>query len=173
MANWHMLTLVGEDKRGIVAAVTEALFAKHINLGEASMMRLGGNFTIMMMVSGAQDEETIRSALASVTEGMGLRLHIDAIAGGLHRHIIPNVQVRVSGADRAGIVAQITGVLAEAGMNILDLCSDVAGSDDQPVYIMQIEGLAEVEVEDLEAALAPLRQQGIQVDVSAVDTLVG
>ena len=50
-----MLTLVGEDQPGIVAAVTEALFAKGMNLGEASMLRLGGNFTVMMMVSGAVD----------------------------------------------------------------------------------------------------------------------
>jgi hypothetical protein len=33
-----------------------ALFELGLNLGETSMLRLGGNFTIMMMVSGAVDE---------------------------------------------------------------------------------------------------------------------
>ena len=49
--NWYMLTLIGEDKPGIVAAVTQSLYELGLNLGETSMLRLGGNFTIMMMVS--------------------------------------------------------------------------------------------------------------------------
>jgi len=48
--HWYMLTLVGRDRPGIVARVTRALYAGGCHLGETSMMRLGGNFTIMMMV---------------------------------------------------------------------------------------------------------------------------
>ncbi len=44
-----MLTLVGTDRPGIVAALTETLFRASCNLGEASMARLSGNFTIMLM----------------------------------------------------------------------------------------------------------------------------
>ncbi|MCG7961385.1 MAG: amino acid-binding protein, partial [Candidatus Thiodiazotropha taylori] len=40
---WQMLTLVGEDQPGIVAQVTDALFRGGCTLGEASMLRLGGN----------------------------------------------------------------------------------------------------------------------------------
>ena len=39
--HWYMLTLIGEDKPGIVAAVTQALFDLGLNLGETSMLRLG------------------------------------------------------------------------------------------------------------------------------------
>jgi len=42
--NWYMLTLVGEDRPGIVAKLTAALFAAGCNLGEATMARLGGIF---------------------------------------------------------------------------------------------------------------------------------
>ena len=50
MKHWYMLTLVGKDRSGIVAHISAALFDGGCNLGEASMIRLGGNFTIMMMV---------------------------------------------------------------------------------------------------------------------------
>jgi glycine cleavage system transcriptional repressor len=173
MTDWYMLTLVGEDRAGIVAAVTQALYECALNLGETSMMRLGGNFAVMMMVSGAPSAEVVAQAVRPTAERLGLRMHVDAIAGGLHRHVVPNVRVRVSGADRAGIVAQVTGALAKVGFNILDLASDVAGTERQPVYIMHIEGYCDVPLEQLQAAVAPLAGQGVDVQVSAIDTLYG
>jgi len=44
-----MLTLVGVDRPGIVARVTCAVFEVGGNLGEASMLRLGGNLTIFTL----------------------------------------------------------------------------------------------------------------------------
>jgi len=173
MNNWYMLTLMGEDRKGIVAAVTQALFERDIALGEASMLRLGGNFTVMMMVAADIDAAGLQDALAEVADSMGLTLHIDSMQGGLHQHITPNLIVRVSGADRAGIVARVAGALAGAGFNILDLESDVAGSQEHPVYIMQIVGISETPLEELEAALNGMREEGIDVNISPLETLVG
>jgi glycine cleavage system transcriptional repressor len=168
-----MLTLVGEDRPGIVAKVTRAVYTAGCSLGEASMIRLGGNFTIMMMVSGEPSEAELSRGLKPVIDELGLRLHIDPVAGGLHRHLAPNVQVRVTGADRAGIVADVTGALASAGFNILELESDVAGDVHRPVYVMNILGYSEQTVEALEEAVAGLAAGGISVDISAVETLIG
>ncbi len=167
---WKMLTLVGEDRPRIVARVTDALYRNGWNLGEASMVRLGGNFTIMMMVSGSGD---LSGVLGTLTEEMGLRLHLDPVSAGLHRHLIPNIQVRVMGADCAGIVAQVTGGLAETGFNILELESDVVGSEESPVYIMNVQGYADASLESLQDAVSALGDQGIDVTVSAIDTLIG
>lgn len=171
--NWYMLTLIGEDKPGIVAAITNALFELGMNLGETSMIRLGGNFTVMMMVSGAREENDLRDQLKPVLEAQGMCLHVDPIEAHLHEHLLPNIQVTVSGADRAGIVSQVTAALAGCGLNILDLESDVAGTKDKPVYIMQIAGIADVPVETIENALATLRDDGVDVNVNAIETYIG
>lgn len=170
MNNWKILTLVGEDRPGIVARVTDVLYRDGWNLGEASMIRLGSNFTIMMMISGQGDPVSL---LQPVADELGLRLHVDPSSGGLHQHIVPNIQVRVVGADRAGIVAQVTAILAAAGFNILELESDVAGSAKSPVYIMNIQGITDATVESLEQALQGLDEQGVEVQVSAIETLIG
>lgn len=167
-----MLTLVGEDRPGIVARVTRAVCQAGASLGEASMIRLGGNFTIMMMVSGGGEDELQRQ-LDPVCRELALRWHIDPVAGGLHRHLVPNVQVRVTGADRAGIVAEVTEALAACGFTILELESDVAGAVERPVYIMNIQGYCERTMEDLEAAVFGVVASGITVDISAVETLIG
>jgi len=173
LADWNMLTLVGADRPGIVARVTRAIFEAGGSLGEASMIRLGGNFTIMMMVSGDGTSQELERAVSEVATDLGLRFHMDPVAGGLHRHMVPNVQIRVTGADRSGIVADVTGALADTGFNILELESDVAGDEDHPVYIMNIQGYSERTVETLQGAVAALSEGGITVDISSVETLIG
>jgi len=171
--HWYMLTLVGRDRSGIVAHVTHALYEGGCNLGETSMMRLGSSFTIMMMVQYDGSAKALQKLLQTETESLGLHLHIDKIEGGLHHHHEPDVRITVYGADRAGIVAHVTGALAEAGLNILDLTSDVGGSEEAPIYIMHIEGQAREGIDALQSALDIVRREGVDAHLSAIDTLIG
>lgn len=173
MNDWFMLTLVGVDRPGIVAKVTAALYKGGCHLGEASMMRLGGNFTIMMMVRYGGSETELETLLAPVVEELALHVHLDAVEAGLHRHLQPDVRISVHGADRAGIVAEVTGVLAEAGLHILDLESDVAGTEAQPIYVMHIEGHAGAGIEKLREALAPFAERGVRATLQTIETLIG
>ncbi|HED52516.1 MAG TPA: amino acid-binding protein [Gammaproteobacteria bacterium] len=173
MANWYMLTLVGKDQPGIVAKVTSALFEVGCNLGETSMIRLGDNFTVMMLVQSDQGEVQLRDALEPVLKSLSLVLHIDPVQAGLHQRPVPDVRILVHGADRAGIVARVTSRAAEAGLNILDLESDVCGSESEPIYILQIEGVAVSGIDAIQDALAPLQADGVKVDVQPIETLIG
>lgn len=173
MSKWYMLTLVGKDRPAIVAKVTKALYEGGCNLGEASMARLGGNFAIMLMARYDGTAHALKDMVAPVAESLGLHLHVDRIEGELHRHLVPDVRISVFGADRAGIVAHVTGALAEAGLNILDLESDVGGTKEQPIYIMHIEGQAREGIEALRSALGTVAHEGIDVRIEPVDTLIG
>ncbi len=172
MSNWYMMALVGKDRPGIVAEVTEALFQAGASLGETTMMRLGSNFTIMMMVESGEDERQLCSALKPVTTRLGLHLHVDRIEPGLHQHQIPDLRVLVFGADRPGIVAQVTGSLAEAGFDITDLDSQVGGDEEKPIYILMIEGVAAAGVESVHQALEPL-SDSVDFRVEEIETLIG
>ncbi|MDH5648874.1 MAG: amino acid-binding protein [Gammaproteobacteria bacterium] len=172
-SQWYMLTVIGNDQPGIVARLTAALFQAGVNLGETSMIRLGGNFTIMMMVQSNNGMDKLQSAIADTAESLSLRVHIDPIEAHLHSHLMPDVEITVYGADRAGIVAEVTGALFDAGLNILDLNSDVAGTEAKPVYIMIIEGHATRGMEPLEQALSKLKNRGIEVTFTPIDTLMG
>ncbi len=173
MSNRYMLTLIGEDRPGIVARVTQILFESGCNLGEASMMRLGTSFSMMLLIDAVEDAGQLRQALQSVSDDLGLILHIDSAQDIEHGHLIPDVCITVHGADRTGIVAQVTGAAAGAGLNIIDLASDMGGSPETPLYILHIEGVATKGVDALEKALLPLQAEGIEVDVRPIDTLIG
>ncbi len=174
MKKWFMLILVGKDQPRIVAQITRALYEGECNLGEASMVRLGGNFTVMLMVQFAGDEQALDHLIGPICKSFNLRHHVDAIEGELRNHVEPDVRITVYGADRAGIVAEATGALAEKGFNILNLESDVGGTAENPIYIMTIEGVAEQGIEILEKALQKLAQdQGFETQLEPIDTLIG
>jgi glycine cleavage system transcriptional repressor len=173
MAPWFMLALVGRDQAGIVARITQALYQGGANLGEASMLRLGGNFAMMLMVSFNGDAHAVEQLVARDAQQLGLTVHVDQIAGELHHHMQPNMSVSVYGADRSGIVARVTGALANAGFHILNLESDVGGSDQKPLYIMHIEGHCACSSEQLQIALADVIQDGIQIHFETIEPMVG
>lgn len=173
MKRWYMLTVVGQDRPGIVAGLTDALYRGGANLGEASMARLGGNFTIMLMVESDAEAPGLQRLVEPFAAVHSLRVHVDPVEGRLHEHLAPNARIAVHGADRPGIVAQVTQALAAAGFNILDLDSGVGGTDARPIYVMTIDGHAPGGIESLERALASVRSSGIEVRIAPIDTLVG
>lgn len=166
---WSVLTLVGADQPGIVAKVTQALFDEGCQLAEASMMRLGGNFAIMLRVSHDEAKD-LNAILSDVTRLLNLHIHIDNDVAALSHHIEPDVRITVYGADRPGIVSQVTGSLAEAGLNIVGLETAVAGDENQPIYIMSLEGNAQRGMTELQQAIKSL-DDSIDVSLIPIDTL--
>jgi len=168
-----MLTLVGKDQPGIVAKITGALFATGAQLGKASMMRLGGNFTIMLMVNTELDIKPLCESVKPVVDELALTYHFQEIEADIYDHQIPDTRISVYGADRPGIVAKVTSTLLDSGFNILDLESDVAGEDNDSIYIMHIEGIADHSPDEIEDLLKSKLDSNINIDVSAIDTLIG
>ncbi len=169
----HMVTVVGRDRPGIVAALAQALYEAGCNLAEASMARLAGTFAVMVMVACERDAAGLEAVLRPVAERLGLRVHVDPVEGEAGPSPEPDVRVTVSGADRAGIVARVAGALAEAGVNILDLESAVATGPGGPIYILHIEGQAARGIEPVREAMAAVAREGIDVSVRPVEPVVG
>ena len=124
--------------------------------------------------SSQGNEQALDDLIGPVSQSFDLRHHVDAIEGELLHHVEPDVRITVYGADRSGIVAEITGTLTEKGFNILNLESDVGGTAENPIYIMTIEGIAEQGIDILEEALQKLAQEkGLETQLEPIDTLIG
>ncbi|WP_250031483.1 glycine cleavage system protein R [Paractinoplanes maris] len=129
------ITVIGPDRTGIVADVAEALAAVGANLTDSTMTRLRGHFTMTLVCTGpssAEAVEALESLSGVVTSVSSVEPEDDRQAGGE-----PYV-VSVHGADRLGIVAAVTRVVAAAGGNITDLSTRLAGT----LYVL----LAEVDL---------------------------
>ncbi|MCL5051940.1 ACT domain-containing protein [Igneacidithiobacillus siniensis] len=166
-----LLTVIGEDRPGIVAAVTQALYAADCAIGDASMMRLGGYFTIMQVIDYSRDFGAVESALDPAVRRLALRVHLDPISSVAAQEDVANVRVTVYGADHPGIVASVTESLAKIGFNIIDLESEKSGNPERPIYVMIIQGSAPAGLEQVREILEPLKaEQGVEISVHAIDT---
>ena len=130
---------VGADRPGIVAAVTGALADAGANLDDTSMTILHGHFAIAMVVAGAEGLD-VAAALASTAERFDLTVDVRPIAEGTPASP-PGDRwtLAVYGADRPGLVAAVTAVVADSGGNVVDLTTRVVGGPERPVYAMQVE----------------------------------
>lgn len=130
---------VGADRPGIVAAVTGALAEAGANLDDTSMSILHGHFAIAMVV-GAPVDVDVAAALTPVAQQLDLTLDVRPIPDGTPP-TPPGARwsLAVYGADRPGLVASITAVVADAGGNVVDLTTRLVGDLDRPVYAMQLE----------------------------------
>ena len=72
---------------------------------------------------------------------------------------------------RIGHTRQVDGHQSQIGP--LDLESDVAGSNEAPVYILHIEGRSAAGIESVRKALAEQVAPDIQVEVRTIETLIG
>jgi glycine cleavage system transcriptional repressor len=123
------VTVIGHDRPGIIADVTEVLADLGLNLTDSTMTRLRGHFAMTLVCTGPPDVAQVEAALEPLTAERTLIVtvwrvdeEVQASASGT-----PYV-LTVHGADRLGIVATLSRTVAEAGGNITDLSTRLAGS---------------------------------------------
>ena len=121
MSRTWILTALGKDQPGIVAAVTKILFECGANLEDSSMARLAGEFTMMVNFSlpAARTTEELERAFAPLRRRR-LVVHVKALLPGEQRvtRVGAPYMISVYGADKPGIVYRVTSVLAKYGVNI-------------------------------------------------------
>jgi glycine cleavage system transcriptional repressor len=161
-----VVTAVGADQPGIVAAVTGALLDHGANLEDTAMTRLGGHFAMVLVVEvpGREDADALERALVDATGALGLTITVRPIADAAAAPERGEPwSVTVHGADQPGIVHRVTSVLAELGANIVDLSTRRITSDAGTGYVVLLEVLVE---SDPSAALGGLADD-LGVDITA------
>lgn len=154
------ITVLGHDRPGIVADVAETLAGLSMNLTDSTMTRLRGHFAMTLVCSGAAAPETVESALQPLCADGSLTAVVRQVRPEAERPATgtPYV-VSLHGADRLGIVAAATRVLARHGGNITDLSTRLAGS----LYVLVAE--VDLPTERVEAVTAELAETAASLEV--------
>lgn len=162
------VTVIGDDRPGIVAELTSALAELGGNLEDSTMTLLRGHFAMVVLVRTEATPAQVGAALAPLGDSGALSVDVRELADSAPTAPGAPWTLRVHGADRPGIVAAITEVLAAHRGNIVDLGTRL-GTD---LYVL----LAEVELPpgadpqavrtDLDRAAEAL---GVRVSLDPVD----
>ena len=171
------LSAVGRDRPGIVAAVSRILLDRGLNVEDSQMTILCGHFTMMLVVSAADDldEDALRADLDRVRDELGLEsvslADVEEVC--LAAQPSPSHVVTVYGPDHPGIVHAAAAALAERGVNITDLNTRLISEEGEaPLYamMMEVELPAGLTAEALEDSLADVRrEQDVEVSVRPLE----
>ena len=168
--NEIVVTAVGADRPGIVAALTGALLEIGGNLEETRAALLRGSFATVLAVAVPDDTGVaeVEAALAPVAKELGLGLWVGTASPKVDGPPRQRCVVSVYGADHPGIVHGMSVALAEHSANILDLSARLVG--EPPIYVLGIEvELPEgLDTERLAGALAPVAAaHGVELTLEA------
>ena len=85
-----IITVVGSDKVGIIAKVSQFLSEHKINIADITQTILSGNFVMMMMVDLAASDisiDDLRNAMEDLSSDMGVEINImsEKVVSAMHR----------------------------------------------------------------------------------------
>jgi glycine cleavage system transcriptional repressor len=161
------ITVIGPDRTGIVADVAEALSGLGANLTDSTMTRLRGHFAMTLVCTGPSAPDVERALAPLTADGRLLAtvrtVQPEAETGARGEPYL----VSVHGADRLGIVAAVTRVVAAAGGNITDLTTRLAG----PLYVLVADvDLSPAAADELRARLSDAAGTlGVDITVRPAD----
>ncbi len=176
----YAVSVVGKDRPGIVAAITEGLFRLGGNIADSSCTMLAGEFAMILIVSlkKASGERGLLEELTPVCDRIGMSLGVRTLSGDEIIRQEPDGEIcmiSVYGADQPGIVYRVTRELATRSINITDLNTKLIGSEAEPVYVLMLEvALPEGETaEGVEAMLAALKAElKVEIGVRIITPVV-
>lgn len=123
------VTVIGQDRPGIIADVTAALADLGLNLEDSTMTLLRGHFAMMLLCAGPPSPPEVEKALAPLAADGSLQVSAREVPAETDTGPAGSPYVlTVHGGDRPGIVSAVTGELAAAGGNITDLTTRLTGA---------------------------------------------
>ena len=116
-----VLTVIGNDRPGLVSTLSDTIAASDGNWTETRMASLGGKFAGILLVTVPQAKADALIGALQNLEAESLHLTIGQITGAAPPEGSRLLALELVGQDRPGIVRDISHLLAEHGINIEEL----------------------------------------------------
>lgn len=126
-----MVTAVGVDRPGVIAALSGVLVELGCNLSDTQMAVLQGYATMMLVVDAPESVgiEVLQRSLARESEGLDHTVWVQPISDAVPLSAKGDRwQVSIYGSDRPGVVFEASRLLADAGINVVGLESRLSGT---------------------------------------------
>jgi glycine cleavage system transcriptional repressor len=139
--NKVILSVLGHDRPGIVAAVANVLFEQNCNIENVSQTILQTEFagSFIVTLPPGLPLDRLRDNLIAELAQMEMHVHIKALAdkaAALAPKGCEPFVITTKGPDRKGLVAGISATIARYGVNITNLLAVFKGGDEPGNNIM-------------------------------------
>jgi glycine cleavage system regulatory protein len=116
-----VLTVVSDDRPGIVEVLSEVIADHDGNWADSSMLSLAGKFAGILLVQLPSDNVDAFSAGLKALDSKGMQVVAQLSDAVPVAELAQEYSLELVGQDRPGIVRDITQVLADFGINVQEL----------------------------------------------------
>jgi glycine cleavage system transcriptional repressor len=139
--NKFIISVIGPDRPGIIAAVSDILFRLDCNIENVSQTILQNQFGGFFIASVPLDmtAASLKDAMMSELERFDQFVHIKPLDSPMSTFQMGKSDpfiITTKGPDCKGLVAGITSVIAQYGVNVTNLQAVFKGGDDPEKNIM-------------------------------------
>ncbi len=172
MSTYLVLTIIGDDKPGLVEKLSETIARHSGSWLESNMSHLAGKFAGILRVSV---EESHADALVADLQNLSsiLKLVVEKVRIAEPLEKQRTLQLSLVGNDRPGIVKEISRALAAAHVNVEDLSSHLSSAPMSGETLFNAKALlkvpADLDRDNLKTQLERLADDLI-VEISLVPT---
>jgi len=122
MNNYLVISALGQDHPGLIAELSQTVLGTGCNIEDSRMSILGGEFAIIMLVSGAWNNiAKLEDGLTATGEKLGLLITCRRTQPRNLSHSEIPYTIEVVSLDHPGIVQQIAGFFSKRNINIHDM----------------------------------------------------
>jgi glycine cleavage system regulatory protein len=169
MSTSLVLTLIGDDRPGLVDALSAALVEHGGNWLESRMARLAGKFAGILLAEVPDAKAEALSAALHDLQTQGLKVVVERSAKPVASTAYHTLHLSLVGQDRPGIVHDVSHALASRGINIEELsteCSSASWSGEMLFHATaRLHVPRQVSTDDLREVLEGLANE-LMVDIA-------
>jgi glycine cleavage system regulatory protein len=166
-----VLTVIGDDRPGLVSAVSAAVKARGGSWEQSQMARLGGKFAGILLVEVPDEQAAGLTGDLHALASEGLQVDVEPAGEPVEKETA-RLRLELLGADHPGIVAEISAALAARGVGIEELSTGVREAPMAGGMLFEASAVlaapAEVHGDELRRALEALADE-LMVDLSLTD----
>lgn len=117
-----VISALGADRPGIVDELSNIIYSHSLNIEDSRMTVLGGEFAVLLLVSGEQASiDAIQTQANDIEQALQMRLLIKTTTESSYIENAIPYSVEVAALDHPGIVNNIASFFSERNINIVNL----------------------------------------------------
>ena len=122
MSEQLVITALGDDRPGIVDELSNALFRHKLNIEDSRMSVLGGEFAVLLLVSGEQASiDDFVADTAGLEQSLNMKILVKVTSSTVRQQSMVPYTVEVVAIDHPGIVHKLASFFSSRQINIVDL----------------------------------------------------
>lgn len=167
------LTCVGDDRPGLVSALSAPISAHHASWERSQMARLAGKFAGVLLLEVADDRADALVTDLTALSDIGLHVIVERTDEPPERASV-RLGLELIGADHPGIVAEISAALAASRIGFEELHTDVREAPMAGGMLFEahavLEAPPDIDTDDLRSSLEAIAD-ALMVDIKLSDVV--